>query len=98
MEKDSESIRLREARAQKVPWKKWGPYLSERQRGTVREDNSEQGAPLLQGYGSLCPRCPLLAGCLITKRERPENLARARAHHSEDTKVVIRFSEVLCKS
>jgi len=36
----------------------------------------------------------LLAGCLITKRERPEDLARALAHHSEDTKVVIQFSEV----
>ncbi|HEY1951131.1 MAG TPA: glucosidase [Bryobacteraceae bacterium] len=26
------------------PWKKWGPYLSERQWGTVREDYSENGA------------------------------------------------------
>ncbi len=26
-----------------VPWKKWGPYLSERQWGTVREDYSEGG-------------------------------------------------------
>src|SRR5439155_1403906 len=26
-----------------LPWKKWGPYLSERQRGTVREDYSESG-------------------------------------------------------
>ena len=25
------------------PWKKWGPYLSERQWGTVREDYSEGG-------------------------------------------------------
>ena len=28
---------------QKIPWKKWGPYLSERQWGTVREDYSEGG-------------------------------------------------------
>ena len=27
----------------KAPWKKWGPYLSERQWGTVREDYSEGG-------------------------------------------------------
>ena len=27
----------------KVDWKKWGPYLSERQWGTVREDYSENG-------------------------------------------------------
>jgi hypothetical protein len=26
-----------------VPWKKWGPYLSERQWGTVREDYSANG-------------------------------------------------------
>jgi len=38
-----EAIRLDEARGQKAPWKKWGPYLSERQWGTVREDYSEGG-------------------------------------------------------
>ncbi len=26
-----------------IPWKKWGPYLSERQWGTVREDYSDSG-------------------------------------------------------
>ena len=41
--KNSEQIRLEEAREQKAPWKKWGPYLSERQWGTVREDYSENG-------------------------------------------------------
>jgi hypothetical protein len=39
----AENQRLQEAREQKVPWKKWGPYLSERQWGTVREDYSENG-------------------------------------------------------
>ena len=39
----NEEIRLEEAREQKAPWKKWGPYLSERQWGTVREDYSESG-------------------------------------------------------
>jgi hypothetical protein len=39
----AEHIRLDEARAHKAPWKKWGPYLSERQWGTVREDYSEGG-------------------------------------------------------
>jgi hypothetical protein len=38
-----EQIRLEEAREQKAPWKRWGPYLSERQWGTVREDYSESG-------------------------------------------------------
>ena len=39
----AEQRRLAEARQQKAPWKKWGPYLSERQWGTVREDYSENG-------------------------------------------------------
>ena len=39
----AEHVRLDEARQQKAPWKKWGPYLSERQWGTVREDYSENG-------------------------------------------------------
>ena len=41
--KTAEHVRLAEAREQKAPWKKWGPYLSERQWGTVREDYSENG-------------------------------------------------------
>ena len=40
---NAEQIRLEEARNQKSPWKKWGPYLSERQWGTVREDYSDNG-------------------------------------------------------
>jgi hypothetical protein len=39
----TEQIRLDEAREQHITWKKWGPYLSERQWGTVREDYSEGG-------------------------------------------------------
>jgi len=40
---NAEQIRLEEDRNRKAPWKKWGPYLSERQWGTVREDYSENG-------------------------------------------------------
>jgi len=32
----AEQKRLDEARQREVPWKQWGPYLSERQWGTVR--------------------------------------------------------------
>src|SRR5262249_46487528 len=39
----AENVRLQEAREHKVPWRKWGPYLSERQWGTVREDYSDGG-------------------------------------------------------
>jgi len=38
-----EQQRLDDARDKKAPWKKWGPYLSERQWGTVREDYSDNG-------------------------------------------------------
>jgi hypothetical protein len=38
-----EQKRLNIAREEGVPWKKWGPYLSERQWGTVREDYSADG-------------------------------------------------------
>jgi hypothetical protein len=40
---NAESKRLQEARTDKAPWRKWGPYLSERQWGTVREDYSDSG-------------------------------------------------------
>ncbi len=40
---NAEQQRLTAAREQNVAWKKWGPYLSERQWGTVREDYSENG-------------------------------------------------------
>ena len=39
----TEQKRLNEAREAGIPWKKWGPYLSERQWGTVREDYSQDG-------------------------------------------------------
>ena len=41
--KTAEHLRLEEARQNEKLWKKWGPYLSERQWGTVREDYSPGG-------------------------------------------------------
>jgi hypothetical protein len=38
-----EKQRLEEARLGRQPWRRWGPYLSERQWGTVREDYSPGG-------------------------------------------------------
>jgi len=38
-----EQIRLSEDARREKNWKRWGPYLSERQWGTVREDYSENG-------------------------------------------------------
>jgi len=40
---NAELTRLRDARDHAAPWRKWGPYLSERQWGTVREDYSDGG-------------------------------------------------------
>ncbi|MDQ2742904.1 MAG: glucosidase, partial [Chloroflexota bacterium] len=40
---DAERQRLAEAVADQAPWYRWGPYLSERQWGTVREDYSADG-------------------------------------------------------
>jgi hypothetical protein len=39
----AEQLRLAEAKADSMPWRLWGPYLSERQWGTVREDYSADG-------------------------------------------------------
>jgi hypothetical protein len=38
-----EELRLQEDRERRKHWKRWGPYLSERQWGTVREDYSADG-------------------------------------------------------
>jgi hypothetical protein len=42
-ELNAEQCRLQEDLEGKAAWKKWGPYLSERQWGTVREDYSSSG-------------------------------------------------------
>jgi len=41
---NAEQRRLQDAQERDVPWKRWGPYLSERAWGTVREDYSPDGA------------------------------------------------------
>jgi len=38
-----EELRLQQSQARTANWQRWGPYLSERQWGTVREDYSENG-------------------------------------------------------
>ena len=39
----NEEKKLDDARSGSIPWRRWGPYLSERQWGTVREDYSPNG-------------------------------------------------------
>jgi len=43
MPKTEEELRLAESRERRKHWKRWGPYLSERAWGTVREDYSQDG-------------------------------------------------------
>jgi hypothetical protein len=43
--KDAEADRLAEDDRREKNWKRWGPYLAERQWGTVREDYSAKGTP-----------------------------------------------------
>src|SRR3954452_7594068 len=40
--KTHEHARLEDARTKNAPWRKWGPYLSERQWGSVRENVTQQ--------------------------------------------------------
>ncbi len=40
---NAEEIRLQQSHERTANWHRWGPYLSERQWGTVREDYSEHG-------------------------------------------------------
>ena len=43
MSNTAEALRLKEIKDTGTPWRLWGPYLSERQWGTVREDYSTTG-------------------------------------------------------
>jgi len=43
VDRTAEGRRLHENYREGVPWLRWGPYLSERQWGTVREDYSDAG-------------------------------------------------------
>jgi len=44
LEHNAERLRLAEAHENTQPWYRWGPYLTERQWGTVREDYSPSGS------------------------------------------------------
>ena len=54
----AEQLRLEETRKQKVPWKKWGSYLSERKWGTVRENYSEGAMPGTSSPTTMPARAP----------------------------------------
>ena len=78
---NAEEQRLEESRQRKVHWKRWGPYLSERQWGTVREDYSSAGSAWdyfshdharsrayrwgEDGLGGICDRHQLICFALV---------------------------------
>ena len=64
----------RHAREWDAPWRRWGPYLSERQWGTVREDYSEDG----ERVGVLPPR-PRAVARVPLGRGRARGLLRPEA-------------------
>ena len=74
-----EQQRLAEAREQAVPWKRWGPYLSERQWGTVREDYSADG----NAWDYFTPRPGALA-------RLPLGRGRSRRHLRRQAAAVLR--------
>jgi len=55
-----EEIRLQQSRERRAHWKRWGPYLSERAWGTVREDYSPYGTAwdfLPHDHANILTRC-----------------------------------------
>ena len=76
----TEQKRLNDAREAGIPWKKWRPYLSERQWGTVREDCGIPPRQLRPGCKSLAKaRNPFFRqqGRTGSKRAQFEALAEA---------------------
>ena len=80
----AERRRLEEARERRVPWYRWGPYLSERQWGTVREDYSADGerVGVLPARSRALPRVPLGRG-RPARHLRPPAAALLRARPVE---------------
>ena len=78
---------MNDAREAGVPWKKWGPYLSERTWGTVREDYSEDGiAGISDDKQRLCFSLALWNGQDPILKERLFGLTKSEGNHSEDVK------------
>ena len=78
----AEAERLGQDERREINWKRWGPYLSERQWGTVREDYSRrrQLLGLLPARSRAQPRVPLGRGRPARHlRSRGPPLLRARA-------------------
>jgi hypothetical protein len=82
---NAETERLALAASREVDWKRWGPYLAERQWGTVREDYSRAGAGLgvLHARPRAKPRLPVGRRWLLGICDRQGRLCFALALWNE---------------
>ncbi len=71
----AEALRLAEAQARTAHWKRWGPYLAERQWGTVREDYSPDGS----AWELLPARACALASLPVGRGRPPRHLRQSPA-------------------
>ncbi len=65
MNADAEKARLEQPRRRQAHWKKWGPHPSERQWGTVREDQTGGSgcvARIIQAHALPTPQLLLAPG------------------------------------
>src|SRR6185295_17129050 len=86
----AEQVRLQDDREGRAAWKKWGPYLSERQWGTVREDYSSNGDAwnyfIYDDKQLLCFGLALWNGRDPILKERLFGLTNSEGNHGEDVK------------
>src|SRR5215468_349181 len=83
----AEEQRLEEARLRTKHWKRWGPYLSERAWGTVREDYSADGiAGISDRHQTICFALALWNGRDPILKERLFGLSGSEGNHGEDVK------------
>ncbi len=97
----AEHARLAEAR-RGVPWRRWGPYLSERAWGTVREDYSPDGdawgAFTHDDQQRLCLALALWNGHDPILKERLFGLSNPEGNHGEDVKELYFYLDALPSS
>src|SRR5579875_3435571 len=83
----AEEQRLEESRKREGHWNRWGPYLSERQWGTVREDYSADGiAGICDRHQYICFAFAFWNGRDPILKERLFGLTGNEGNHGEDVK------------
>src|SRR6516164_3000510 len=76
-----EELRLQEAREHLIDWRRWGPYLSERAWGTVREDYS----PFGEAWDAF-PHDHARSRAYRWNEDRLSGLTGSEGNHGEDVK------------